>query len=505
MAVRAALLTSRNINLDSDFSKYIETVSDPGVITGFAVTASAVATGQAWVPCERTNGETIYTFVQNFNSVAISGNGYVIISIPQNIVDNWGGNEDGTGIASIEVVNELPAKNYLLLATITGGIVEDNRNMIHTVWELKTDIDSIFAAIENLDERVTALELISTINHLEERALVWENYSLSDTLFKQLTPKLADSTVAANVWDIADNKEIHIQRLGSGTASNTLKLKMKKAGAPTTDVKVEVRNGIKVNVSSSEAYWYWDSTEILATGTLSNSSFSSSWQEVTFNLDAEVGGIEGQLLDIVVYQTTGDGAIVNASNYYILACDSTQRSEWFSFVSVNWSTRSRSKLMPYCVSSGFAQAMLCKIDTLIYEINNESKNIPQNWQDTTLYNLTFNKDLKIEATMVLSNYSSSWGSYGNDDNLQLNWTVIHTGGWSSRTGTINKTFTWNNFNLVWHLKSWYWYSISVNTTLKAYYENNKKKILAFTLKSIWENLNGYLFGMLPSGTWWDGN
>jgi hypothetical protein len=88
MAVRTALLTSKNINLDTDFSKYIETVSEPGVITGFAVTSSSVATGQARVPCERTNGETIYAFVQNFNSVSISGDGYVIISIPQNIIDN---------------------------------------------------------------------------------------------------------------------------------------------------------------------------------------------------------------------------------------------------------------------------------------------------------------------------------------------------------------------------------------------------------------------------------
>ena len=151
MAIRTALLTSKNINLDTDFSKYIETVSEPGVIEGLAVTASSVATGIAWVLCERTNGETIYSLVQNFNAVSISGDGYVIITIPQNIVDNGGGNEDGTGIASIEVVNELPAKNYLLLATITGGVVEDNRNMIKKVWELSTEIDSIFAQLEDLD------------------------------------------------------------------------------------------------------------------------------------------------------------------------------------------------------------------------------------------------------------------------------------------------------------------------------------------------------------------
>ena len=368
MAVRTALLTSRNINLDTDFSKYIETVSEPGVITGFEVTASSVATGQARVPCIRTNLETIYAFVQNFNTVSISGDGYVIISIPQNIIDNGGGNEDGTGIATIEVVNELPAKNYLLLATIESGTVTDNRNMIPKVGELKTDIDSIFASIEDLDERVEALEEAGAIDHLEEMALVGEKYALTDTLFKQLTPKLADCTVDANVWDVAANTEIHIQRQGSKTPSNKLKLKLKAVGSPTTSVVVEVRKGIQVDVSDSEAYWYGDENNIIATGSLTSSSFTTDYAEVEFTLDNNFGGTEWELLDVVVYQSTGSGATVNASNYYVLACDSTQWSEAFSYVKVNGTTRSREKLMPYCVSNWFVQAMLSKVETASFKL-----------------------------------------------------------------------------------------------------------------------------------------
>jgi len=417
MAVRTALLTSRNINLDTDFSKYIETVSEPGVITGFAVTASAVGTGQAWVPCERTNGETIYAFVQNFNSVAISGDGYVIISIPQNIVDNGGGNEDGTGIATIEVVNELPAKNYLQLATISSGTVTDTRNMIPTVWELQTDIDSINEQIADLDTRVDALEAADAIDHLEERALVGENYALTDTLFKQITPALADSTVEANVWDVAANTEVHIQRLGSGTASNTLKLKVKKVGSPS-DIYVEVRKGIKVDVSESEAYWYGDSSNIIATGTLTASTVTTSWQELEFTLDNEFGGTEGELLDIVVYQ--GSTATVNASNYYVIACDSTQRSEGFSFVSVNGSTRTRSKLMPYAVSDGFAQFMLAKVDDAAYSYLWEKENTYQNTlsipggSTKTLFNETITDALiwfKVKITS--SNYDWYANTYVN--------------------------------------------------------------------------------------------
>ena len=357
MAVRTALLTSRNINLDTDFSKYIESVSTAGVITGFQVTASSVATGQARVPCIRTNLETIYAFVQNYNSISISGDGYVIISIPQEIVDNWGGNEDGTGIATVEVVDTLPTKNYLLLATITGGVVEDNRYMIPKVDELKTDIDTINEQIQDLDVRVDRLENLDAIDHLEERALVWEKYALTDTLFKQLTPALDDCTVEANVWYDTDTTEIHIQRQGSGTASNTLKLKLKKAGSPANLV-VEVRKWVQVDVSTSEAYWYWDSEQVLATGSIDASDVTTSWQELEVELDAAVWGTEWELLDIVLYQTA---SAVSSTNYYVMACDSTQWSEGFSYVKVNWTTRSREKLMPYCVSGWFAQALLSKV------------------------------------------------------------------------------------------------------------------------------------------------
>lgn len=63
------------------------------------------------------------------------------------------------------------------------------------------------------------------------------------------------------------------------------------AGSPTTSLKVEVRKGIQVTVTENvEAYWYGDSNNIYATGTLASSSFSSSWAEVTFTLDNAVGG-----------------------------------------------------------------------------------------------------------------------------------------------------------------------------------------------------------------------
>ena len=502
MAVRTALLTSRNINLDTDFSKYIETVSEPGVITGFAVTSSSVATGQARVPCIRTNLETIYAFVQNFNSVSISGDGYVIISIPQNIIDNWGGNEDGTGIASIEVVSELPTKNYLLLATIESGSVTDNRNMIPKVGELKTDIDSIFASIEDLDERVEALEEAGAIDHLEEMALVGEKYALTDTLFKQFTPKLADCTVDANVWDVADNTEIHIQRQGSKTPSNKLKLKLKAVGSPTTSVVVEVRKGIQVDVSDSEAYWYWDSENIIATGSLTSSSFTADFAEVEFTLDANFGGTEWELLDVVVYQSAGSGATVNASNYYVLACDSTQWSEAFSYVKVNGTTRSREKLMPYCVSDWFVQAMLSKVETAsekyveLYKKNKSTSSYSFDL-DTSSYDNVY---LCGNDMYTNSNYLQLW-IFVNDSSSALYYERIYNTPSSFKTNVTKK----NSGNKVNKIKAAassgaYWEMI-VYWQYQKQKPINDKKIKVFENKEIGNNIVAYLLGRMPNGTW----
>ena len=492
MAIRTALLTSKNINLDTDFSKYIETVSEPGVIEGLAVTASSVATGIAWVLCERTNGETIYSLVQNFNAVSISGDGYVIISIPQNIVDNGGGNEDGTGIASIEVVNELPAKNYLLLATISGGTVTDNRNMIKKVWELSTEIDSIFAQLEDLDQRVDKLEAADAIDHLEERALVWENYALTDTLFKQLTPKLADSTVEANVGDVAANTQIHIQRLGSGTASNELKLKLKSAGSPTTGLTVEVRKWVKVNVSSSEAYWYGN--EVIATGTIVYGDISNDWSEITVTLDNEFGGTEWELLDIVLYQT---GSIVNASNYYIMACDSTQWSEWFSYVSVNGTTRTRKKLMPYCVSDWFAQAMLSKVNNSIRGISfTNSQRIGAN-SFYTMYSYTVQIAWKYKISIT---YRVRSQDYHCRAWYRINWGDVVYQDYSKSSNTTVNWFVDLN---VWDIVDVWGRSAQSRSESDCYFGSSyidgvwlSNKPLVFTpdkIKAIWEYLNGVIF------------
>lgn len=364
MATRTALLNWNVINRDCDFSKHIEAVSEPWVINWLAVTSSSVAVWKAFVKCERANGDVIYALVYNSSAQSISWDWDVYIEVSQEIIDNgelW--NEDWTGIADIKVWT-LPSKNALWLATISSWVVTDKRNMIKKVGELLEMINANIADIEDLDERVEHLEELDAIDHLEESWIAGELYTLNDTLFNQNAPTYSNSSWDVNIGDVEANTQIHIQAMWSGTASNQLKLKLKMVWSSTQNLTVEVRKWVQVTVTADrEAYRYWD--EVVASWSVPYTSIGSSYSEITVTLDSDFWWTKGELLDVVLYIDT-----VNASNYYCVACDSTQYSEWFGYVAVNWTTRERTKLMPYLLSNWFLDSLLVKVDNKVVIPNN---------------------------------------------------------------------------------------------------------------------------------------
>jgi hypothetical protein len=509
MSIRTKLLSWRNINTDSDFSKYIETVSEPWVIEWFAVSTNSVAIWKARVPCERTNWETIYSLVENFSAITIdtSWTWYVIISIPQNMIDDWSIiNEDWTNVASVSVVQTLPTKNYLQLASLSSWTITDSRNMIKKVWELNTAINSLFSQVNDLNERVEDLEKAGDIACLKNKWLVWELYALSDDMFLQNAPKLSESTVAiCNVWDSNDNKEIHIQRISNWEWFNKLKLKIKMEWSPTTNVKVEVRKWIQVTVTeNSEAYWYWDDSQILAYWSLAYSTFSSSWYEAEFTLNNSVEEDEWALLDIVVYQENSWEKIVNASNYYILACDSTQYSEAFSFVSVNWTTRVRSCYMPYCSSIWFTNSLFSKIARAIQvaSFNTETWTTNSNFEVREMYSYTC--AIPWKYFWSISAYVRNW-VYDNNVYYQVNdWDRVNIDIKSDKKFTVDLeawdvlhiwTYNWGRYENCVCFQSSYVNYIWFTTTPK------KNKL--FEIKSIGSKISWYLFWLLPNWEWWD--
>lgn len=434
MAIRTALLNWNNISRDTDFSKYIETVSEPWVIEWLTVTATKVAIWKARVPCLRTNGETIFSLVTVTSEVTISGNGDVFIEVNQTYIDNGElANEDWTGIATIQVWT-MPAKNALKLATISSGVVTDERNMIPKVWELSTQIESIFSSLADLDERVEALEEADAIDHLEESWLVGELYTLTNKLFKQSTPILTNSTIDCNVWDTNDNYKVHIQRIGTWTPTNQLKLKVKSVGSPTTWLVVEVRKWVQVTVTANEeAYWYWWS-QLVCSGSIAYSSISNSYAEFTVNMDWNFWWTKGELLDVVVYQTWN---IVNSTNYYAIACDSTQYSEWFSYVSENNNSEyTRSKLMPYCIANGFAQSLLCKASNVVnnYSFTRSITNGTEAYAGTN--SASYNETDKVPIITL------QWEITTITANLRIKWNY----NWYTNAYTM---FSYNSSNVYW--------------------------------------------------------
>lgn len=444
MAVRTALLNWNVINRDADFSKHIEAVSEPWVISWLAVSSSSVATWEAFVKCERTNGDTIYALVYITTAQSISWDWDVYIEIPQEIVDNWElASEEWTDIATIEVWT-MPDKNALKLATKSWNTITDARNMIKKVGELLDLINNNVSDIEDLDERVEALEEAWAINHLEESWIVGERYTSTDKLFIQKTPALSDSVMdfGCNVWDVSANKEIHIQRIWSGVASNQLKLKIKKIWSPTTWLVVEVKRWTQVNATTKEAYWYWWG-DLIASGSILYSDISDTYTEKTITLNANIWWTEWELLDIVIYQT---GSVVNASNYYSLACDYSQISEAFRFVSVNGSTRTRSSYMPYAISNWFMDRLLVKTKgwKVQYFYDNTTTKVTWTGSKTVTYTVPVDWDFYC----TVAGYSESWTGF--DYSITVDWVWLT---WTDTNYATTKTARPYIFVLRW-LTAW---------------------------------------------------
>lgn len=243
--------------------------------------------------------------------------------------------------------------------------------MARHIQDLNADIETNAANIWALGLRMTSaedairdLQRAWAIDHLETNLMVWEYYTANDKLFAQFTPKASDCWIAMPLGNTATNTQIHIQRCSSWTAWNTIKMKIRKVWEPTTKVVVDIQKGVRA-VLWTEYYWHWDWTTI-ATAELPYSTFTTEWQEVTFTFDNEFWwGDELELLSVVVHQNDN---IVNASNYYEIACDETQYSEAFRAVFTDLTNYTYNKIIPYCEGTGLGFSMLCRCDSARYTV-----------------------------------------------------------------------------------------------------------------------------------------
>ena len=474
---RIGNLNWENITYDHDISGLVRGLTDWGVIEGGTVVGNKLQPVQAIVPLVRSNGQKILAFFESDEVIDLptSGNFKVYIEVDQAKIDFGGNNtEDWSGIASIKTWPTLPSQNFLLLASVTSWVAKDERNLIPKVGQIAQRTTTLEEKVSQAEEKVEKLEEAGTPSYLGITGIVWEKYTMEDTLFLQKTPQLADSTIAINVGDIDVNKEQHIQRISSGVASNQLKLKMDKVLSPTSSVVVEVRKGIKVDVNEKEAYWYggW---EVLATVTLPYTKFSTEAQEITVDLNKSFQLPKGNLYSVVVKQQWG---IVNANNYYRVYCDRTQWSEAFSAVAVNGDVKACSYMSVYCVSDAFADSLLAKNKEKEISISSkyDLSNAPIWWvwywatvQKVLLYRpniaktfFVWNPRLTVNITWEL--YNQTW-PFNVPILLTSNPTWLATPQWSwwgELSGELNVDFNYYQY--------WNWYS-----------RNDKNKLYANTV------------------------
>ena len=202
------------INLDSDFSKYIESISEPWVISWFDLSEGVLSPWKAWVKCERTNGETIYSLVENTENITLSwSDKKVYIIIDQEDIDSGLVSEDWSNIARIEEGDVRPVKNFLKIWSKNGGLIVDEREMVKKINEVDEDLEE---EISWIDTRLTEAEhdiqqIIeqswSALSYLDTTCYAWEEIHENDLIVTNGNSFNSDrADESTDVWGQTVNK-----------------------------------------------------------------------------------------------------------------------------------------------------------------------------------------------------------------------------------------------------------------------------------------------------------
>lgn len=316
--LRASLINGNWLNLDADLSKHIETLTDPGVIEGFLVeNNNTLKPGKAWVKAVRSNGETIFVYVELKSDFSFSlTSGKLWIELSQEAIDNWLLNaEDGTGIASIKTWPTLPSQNFLLLASATGGVVRLDRTVIPKVGQLVWRI----AQVEK-----KATETTTELNKLSGGSYAFnkEYYSL-DALKKGedfgFVPELSDEDYfgMVAVGSAATNKVHKIKGFLSGVDFNSIDLFLSKTLTPSHNLIISIRdyktnalinNNARVEIQPAKIKNIKEKVTVTFPGMITN---NQKWRAVVIQVET---------------------AIDNPNNYYVLYVEPNIGNTWSPIV-----------------------------------------------------------------------------------------------------------------------------------------------------------------------------
>lgn len=129
---RVSLLNGTNKNYDFDFSRLIDSISTPWIISWLEVQVWKINPWKAFVEVDRAWNK-FYILYENIEEIIIdtSLTKKIFIEITQANIDDWSvNNPDGSWIWEIKIGDNYPAKNFLKLASINAWIITDERELI---------------------------------------------------------------------------------------------------------------------------------------------------------------------------------------------------------------------------------------------------------------------------------------------------------------------------------------------------------------------------------------
>ena len=308
-----------------------------------------------------------FEFTGSLDFLNITNGDKIFIEIKENLVndptliedlDSQTSYNQGLGIGEIKIAKNYPShSNYLKLYEWNEGKLVDLRKAISlpALDEVAQRTTTLEQKATQAAEKIEKLEEGNWADHLEFRSLFWDREKnvtpAEEVVFvKQKLPAYEFSNLELNLGKDAADKEIHIQRFSSGIPSDEISFKLKKVQLPITNIEVEVRKGVVVDVDAENCYWYGG--ELLASGVVMNNKLGEEYWRIGIKLNKKISLPKGGLYSVVLRQA---GGVVNAVNYYQIGCDTTQRSTAFWAVKVNGGARTPTRWMAFCDSEAFLE------------------------------------------------------------------------------------------------------------------------------------------------------
>lgn len=138
---------------------------------------------------------------------------------------------------------------------------------------------------------------------------LWEDADVGDSVFVEDMVTFASATSVQNIGDVSGNTRVSIPAFGSGTASNTLKLALRKFVSPSVDLGVRIETDNAGEPS-------WTLADANATATVLTSWLTTSLVDTTVTLAWSVTLTEWTKYHIVLFAGTYGAETINGTNYF---------------------------------------------------------------------------------------------------------------------------------------------------------------------------------------------